>query len=229
MNLFKQLEKQLIVSCQALEEEPLHSSEIMGRLAIAAVQGGAKGIRANSVVDIQAIKKEVDLPIIGIIKQDYDDSGVFITPTLKEMKALLATDVEMIATDATNRERPHHESLVDIIDYARTYGSDVKLMADVSTVEEAIVAEELGFDCVSTTLVGYTEQSKGMDMSHDDFKILKEMVKAVSIPVVAEGKIDTPEKAAAALQNGAHFVVVGGAITRPQQITERFSKAVKGL
>src|SRR5699024_12751028 len=88
MDIFKKLEKQLIVSCQALEDEPLHSSEIMGRMAIAAQLGGAKGIRANSVVDIQAIKKEVDLPIIGIIKQDYDDSSVFITPTLKEMKAL---------------------------------------------------------------------------------------------------------------------------------------------
>lgn len=229
MNLFKQLEKQLIVSCQALEDEPLHSSEIMGRLAIAAEQGGGKGIRANSVVDIQAIKKEVNLPVIGIIKQDYEDSGVFITPTLKEMKALLATNVDMIATDATDRERPQQEELIDMIDYARTYGSGVKLMADVSTVEEAVAAEKLGFDCVSTTLVGYTEQTAGMDMSHNDFEILKEMVQAVSIPVVAEGKIDTPEKAAAALKNGAHFIVVGGAITRPQQITEKFATAIKDI
>src|SRR5699024_11885189 len=158
MDIFKKLEKQLIVSCQALEDEPLHSSEIMGRMAIAAQLGGAKGIRANSVVDIQAIKKEVDLPIIGIIKQDYDDSSVFITPTLKEMKALIAADVGIIATDATDRTRPNEEQLADLIEYARRYGSDVKLMADVSTVEEAITAEELGFDCVSTTLVGYTEQ-----------------------------------------------------------------------
>src|SRR5699024_2452982 len=118
---------------------------------------------------------------------------------------------------------------LDLIEYARRYGSDVKLMADVSTVEEAITAEELGFDCVSTTLVGYTEQSEGMDMSHDDFKILKEMVQAVSVPVIAEGKIDTPQKARQALENGAHFIVVGGAITRPQQITERFSNAVKEI
>lgn len=229
MDIFKKLEKQLIVSCQALEDEPLHSSEIMGRMAIAAQLGGAKGIRANSVVDIQAIKKEVDLPIIGIIKQDYDDSSVFITPTLKEMKALIAADVGIIATDATDRTRPNEEQLADLIEYARRYGSDVKLMADVSTVEEAITAEELGFDCVSTTLVGYTEQSEGMDMSHDDFKILKEMVQAVSVPVIAEGKIDTPQKARQALENGAHFIVVGGAITRPQQITERFSNAVKEI
>jgi len=229
MDIFKQLEKQLVVSCQALEDEPLHSSEIMGRMAIAAQQGGAKGIRANSVVDIQAIQKEVDLPIIGIIKQDYDDSSVFITPTLKEMKALLAVDVAIIATDATDRTRPNQEQLADLIEYVRLYGSDVKLMADVSTVEEAITAEKLGFDCVSTTLVGYTKQSEGMDMSHDDFKILKEMVQSVSIPVVAEGKIDTPQKARQALANGAHFIVVGGAITRPQQITERLSTAVKEI
>src|SRR5690625_2165768 len=229
MDIFKKLEKQLIVSCQALEDEPLHSSEIMGRMAMAAQLDGAKGIRANSVVDIQAIKKEVDLPIIGIIKQDYDDSSVFITPTLKEMKALIAADVGIIATDATDRTRPNEEQLADLIEYARRYGSDVKLMADVSTVEEAITAEELGFDCVSTTLVGYTEQSEGMDMSHDDFKILKEMVQAVSVPVIAEGKIDTPQKARQALENGAHFIVVGGAITRPQQITERFSNAVKEI
>src|SRR5699024_12421950 len=143
--------------------------------------GDAKGIRTNSVIDMQVIKKEVDLPIIGIIQQDYDDSSVFITPTLKEMKALIAADVGIIATDATDRTRPNEEQLADLIEYARRYGSDVKLMADVSTVEEAITAEELGFDCVSTTLVGYTEQSEGMDMSHDDFKILNEMVEAVSV------------------------------------------------
>ena len=229
MNLFKQLEKQLIVSCQALEDEPLHSSEIMGRMAIAAQQGGANGIRANSVVDIRAIKKEVDLPIIGIIKQDYDDSDVFITPTLKEIKALLAVGVDMIATDATDRARPKGEELTEIIDYVRIYGPNVKLMADVSTIQEAVAAEKLGFDCVSTTLVGYTKQSEGMDISHDNFKILKDMVQAVSIPVIAEGKIDTPEKATQALKNGAHFIVVGGAITRPQLITQTFADAVKGI
>ena len=201
----------------------------MARLAVAAKQGGAKGIRANSVADIKAIKETVDLPIIGIIKQDYDDSSVFITPTLNEIKALLSVGVDIIATDATNRKRPNDEKIEDIVKYVRTHAPDVALMADISSIDEAIEAEKLGFDCISTTLVGYTEESKGTSMADNDFAILKEMVESVSTPIIAEGQIDTPLKAAQSLENGAHFVVVGGAITRPQQLTKTFADAVNGI
>ncbi len=178
-------------------------------MAVAAQQGGASGIRANSVVDIQEIKRNVDLPIIGIIKQDYPDSEVFITPTLKEVKALMeAGGVEMIAMDATDHERPHGESLKDIVQYAKLHAQDIALMADISTVEEAIMAEQLGFDCVSTTLVGYTKETKGQNIADGDFAMIKQIRESVSIPpVVAEGKVDNPNKARHVLEAGADFTV----------------------
>src|SRR5699024_10467870 len=157
---FKMIQKGLIVSCQALEDEPLHSSFIMGRMALAAKQGGAKGIRANSVEDIQKIKQNVDLPIIGIVKRDYEDAEVYITATMKEIDELVTEGVDVIALDATSSSRPKNESLNDFYDDIRNKYPDQLLMADCSTVSEAIYAAELGFDYIGTTLVGYTKQSK---------------------------------------------------------------------
>lgn len=227
MNFFDKLQGKLVVSCQALEEEPLHSSEIMAKMALAAKQGGAAGIRANSVQDIQAIKKEVDLPVIGIIKRDYSDSSVFITATLKEVQELLASGAEMLAIDATDRKRPNGGTLEELITYVKKHAPKIQLMADTSTVEEAVQAEKLGFDCVGTTLIGYTEETRGQSLYAEDFAILKEIKEKVSIPVVAEGKLDTPELAQQALVNGADFVVVGSAITRPQLITKKFAEATQ--
>ncbi|QHS23395.1 N-acetylmannosamine-6-phosphate 2-epimerase [Virgibacillus sp. MSP4-1] len=226
MSILDKLENQLIVSCQALDHEPLHSSFIMGRMALAAYEGGAAGIRANTPSDITEIKQQVDLPVIGIIKQDYTDSEIYITPTLKEVKALLEAETDMIALDATNRQRPGNEKLTDLVRYVREHAPDVLLMADVSTLEEAKSAEQLGFDCVSTTLIGYTPYTEGMSLADDDFSLLRQFVEHVSIPVVAEGKIDTPAKTAKAIELGAHFAVVGSAITRPQLITQSFAAEV---
>lgn len=227
MEFFEKLQGRFVVSCQALEDEPLHSSEIMAKMALAAKIGGANGIRANSVADIQAIKEEVDLPVIGIIKRDYDDSEVFITATLKEIKELLTSGAEMLALDATNRKRPNNEQLKDLVDYVKEHAPKTALMADTSTVAEAIEAEKLGFDCVGTTLIGYTNETKGQSLYANDFALLKEIKEKVSIPIVAEGKLNTPELARQALENGADFVVVGSAITRPQLITERFASAIQ--
>lgn len=227
VNFFDKLQGKLVVSCQALEDEPLHSSEIMAKMALAAKQGGATGIRANSVQDIQAIKKEVDLPVIGIIKRDYSDSPVFITATLKEVQELLASGAEMLAIDATDRKRPNGGTLEELITYVKKHAPKIQLMADTSTVEEAVQAEKLGFDCVGTTLIGYTEETRGQSLYAEDFAILKEIKEKVSIPVVAEGKLDTPELAQQALVNGADFVVVGSAITRPQLITKKFAEATQ--
>lgn len=227
MTFFEKLNGKLVVSCQALKEEPLHSSKIMAKMALAAKQGGASGIRANSVADIQAIKREVKLPIIGIIKQDYKDSDVFITPTLKEVKELLTSGAEMIAIDATDRKRPNNERLEDLVNYVKENSLQTALMADISTVKEAIEAEKLGFDCVGTTLIGYTKETEGQSLFDDDFALLKEIKEKVSIPTVAEGRLDSPELAARALDTGADFIVVGSAITRPQLITKRFFKAIQ--
>ena len=218
MNRLEKVKGKLIVSCQALEDEPLHSSFIMGRMAYAALVGGASGIRANTVSDIQEIKKNVNLPIIGIIKQQYGDNQVYITPTMKEIDALAAEGVEVIALDGTKRERPDGNTLENLMREAKTKYPNQLFMADISSVEEAVEAERIGFDIVGTTLVGYTEYTKG----NDPLTELEKVIKAVTVPVIGEGTIDTPVKAKKALELGAYAVVVGGAITRPQQITKKF-------
>ncbi|MDN6295588.1 MAG: N-acetylmannosamine-6-phosphate 2-epimerase [Alkalibacterium sp.] len=217
----------LVVSCQALEDEPLHSSFIMGRMAVAADQAGALGIRANSKQDILAIKKTTDLPVIGIVKRDYDDSEVFITATMEEINELAESGCDMIALDATDRPRPNGESLGAFINEIRAKYPSIPLMADASTVEEVLAAERMGFDCVSTTLMGYTEYSTGDNIADNDFERLKEIVSKVSVPVIAEGKIDTPEKANRCFEIGVHSVVVGSAITRPQLIAKQFVDSIK--
>ncbi|MGG0742140.1 N-acetylmannosamine-6-phosphate 2-epimerase [Priestia megaterium] len=218
----------LIVSCQALEDEPLHSPFIMGRMALAAKEGGAKGIRANSTIDILEIKKQVDLPVIGIIKQVYGDNEVYITPTMSEVDSLAKTGVEIIATDATNRLRPDGKTLKQFYNEIRENYPDILLMADVSTVEEAVYAEKLGFDIVAPTLYGYTAETMGKKIYQDDYALLKEIVTCVKhSKVIAEGNVLTPEIACSILNMGVHAVVVGGAITRPQQITKRFVEALR--
>lgn len=221
------LKGKLIVSCQALENEPLHSPFIMSRMALAAAQGGAVAIRANSVVDIAAIQASVSLPVISIIKRDYPDSEVFITATMKEIDELMTVTPEIIALDATARPRPNGETLADLVAQIRARYPSLLLMADIATVAEAKTAQDLGFDCVGTTLHGYTAQTAGQSLPDNDCAFLRDVLAAVTVPVVAEGNVDTPERAARCLALGAHTVVVGGAITRPQQITARFVAAIE--
>ncbi|MGM0904032.1 MAG: N-acetylmannosamine-6-phosphate 2-epimerase [Bacillota bacterium] len=226
--VLEQIKKGLIVSCQALEGEPLHSSFIMGRMALAAKEGGAVGIRANSVEDIVEIKKQVDLPVIGIIKQVYGDHPVFITPTMKEIDALAESGAEIIATDATNRIRPDGSNLETFYKEVRSKYPHLLLMADVSTVEEAMFADELGFDIVAPTLYGYTVETNGLKIDDHEYAVISEIVKYVkNAKVLAEGNVSTPEIAKSVLNIGVHAVVVGGAITRPQLITKKFAEALK--
>lgn len=214
---------ELIISCQALEGEPLHSPMIMGRMAIAAKQAGAKGIRAQGVADILEIQKVTGLPVIGIIKKDYDDSEVFITATKVEVQALIETGCEMIALDATKRERPNGEKLEDLVKMIQDAG--VESMADISTLEEAKTAEKLGFSCISTTLAGYTSYSKNVD--GPDFYLIQNILDEVKIPLIAEGKIHYPSDLRKVMDMGVYSAVVGGAITRPQEIAQRFLKEMK--
>ena len=226
MEKMSQVKGKLIVSCQALPEEPLHSSFIMGRMAIAAKQGGAHGIRANSVSDIEEIKKQVDLPVIGIIKRQYGDNPVYITPTMKEIDELMTVSPEVIAVDATCRQRPDGKTLDEFYQDIRTKYPSQMLMADCSTLDEMLHAAKLGFDFVGTTLVGYTEESKGLHIESNDFEIIRELLYKIDKPVIAEGNIDTPAKAKRVLELGSYSVVVGSIITRPQVITKRFADAI---
>lgn len=211
----------LIVSCQALPEEPLHSSYIMTRMAVAAHAGGAKGIRANSIGDIKSIRDAVPLPMIGIIKRVFEHSDVYITPTIDEVDALVGCGVEIIAIDATSRPRPGGETLTTFFEKARSKYPNQLFMADCSTLQDALFAEKLGFDLAGTTLCGYTEETKGTPLPN--MPLLTQLGERLHIPVIAEGGIWTPEQLSVILHTkGVHAAVVGSAITRPLEITRHF-------
>ena len=220
------LKGRLVVSCQALPHEPLHSSFIMGRMALAAKEGGAAGIRANTKEDIREIQSQVGLPVIGIVKRDYEGSSVYIPPTLREVEELMEVKPEIIAMDATGRPRPGGVTLDNFFRELKQKYPEQLWMADCSTVEEALHADALGFDFIGTTMVGYTEESKGMHIEADDFSILRQIVAKAEHPVIAEGNINTPEKAKRVIELGAFSVVVGSIITRPQLITKSFVQAL---
>lgn len=216
--MLEQLKGRLVVSCQALPEEPLHSSFIMGRMALAAQMGGAAAIRAQGTDDIVEIQAQVSLPIIGLIKRNDPGSEVYITPTHREIDALLQTGCEMIALDATSRARPNGETLAALI--AQIHAGGALVMADCSVFEEGVQAQALGADCVSTTLSGYTKYSPAQQ--EPDFALIASLAKQLHIPVFAEGRIHAPAQLARAFEAGAYAAVVGGAITRPMEITSRF-------
>ncbi len=213
----------LVVSCQALEGEPLHGADIMAKMSIAALQGGASGIRANGIRDIQAIRNVVELPIIGLLKKQYKNSEIFITPTIEDALAVSEAGADIVAIDATNRTRPDGYTLKDTINILKDKG--VVVMADISTVEEGEIAALYGADYISTTLSGYTPYSRQLELP--DIELVEQLSERLDCPVVAEGRISCPEQAVAALQAGAHFVVVGGAITRPQQITKSYIQKIR--
>ena len=210
----------MIVSCQALKSEPLYSSYIMSRMAYAAKEGGAVGIRANTAEDIKEIKKTVDLPIIGIVKQDYEGCEVYITPTMKEIDALVECGVDIIATDCTKRIRPDGKTLDEFFAEVRVKYPDQLFMADCSCYEEGIHAAEIGLDLIGTTMNGYTEYTKGSILPNLD--LIKRLVEDTGKPVIAEGGIWTPEQLKDVLATGALAAVVGTAITRPRDITRHF-------
>lgn len=221
------LKGKLIVSCQALPHEPLHSSFIMGRMAVAAKEGGARGIRANTKEDIAEIKSRVDLPVIGIVKRDYEDSKVYITTTMKEVSELMEVQPEIIAMDATGTLRPGGKTLDEFFHEVKARYPQQLFMADCSTVEEALHADELGFDFIGTTMVGYTEQSKELRIETNDFEIIREILAKAKHPVIAEGNINTPEKVKRVIELGCFSVVVGSIITRPQLITKSFAEVLE--
>ena len=225
--LYEYLRGELIVSCQALPGEPLYREEggVMCLMAQAAKNAGVKAIRAQGIVDIKQIKEQTNLPVIGIIKKSYPGYSTYITATMDEVDKLVEVGSDIIALDCTNRERGDGKTPSEFVKEIKEKYPNIVLMADISNLEEAIEAEKAGVDFVGTTMNGYTPYttvSKKFDPS-----LVKEIVKNVKIPVIAEGKIHEPKEAKAALEAGAHCMVVGGAITRPQEITSRFLAELK--
>ena len=219
------LKRGLIVSCQAVKGEPLYGYGIMHLFAKAAKEGGATGIRAL-VDDVDSIKDEVNLPIIGLVKEIYEDSEIYITPTKKEVDRLLATKCDVLCMDATLRTRPGGITLDELYAYARENAGGREIMADVSTIEEAINADRLGFDYISTTMRGYTPYTKEYEIPDVDF--VKECLDKVKhSKVIAEGGVFEVSHMEAISRVNPYAVVVGSAITRPKVITERLLGALK--
>lgn len=225
--ILEKIKGKLIISCQALPSEPLYVEEksIMYLMARAAKQAGSPCIRTNSIRDIVAIKKETSLPVIGIIKIDYDGYDSYITPTMKEIDELVSVDTDIIALDCTMRKRGDGSTINQFIKEIKSKYPDIILMADISTYEEGINAWKCGVNFVGTTLSGYTNYSPKID--GPDIKLVKKLSSNIDIPVIAEGKVHSPEQAVQMLSAGAYAVVVGGAITRPLEIATRFINAIE--
>ncbi|SCF05324.1 N-acylglucosamine-6-phosphate 2-epimerase [Micromonospora viridifaciens] len=219
--LIEQFHRRLVVSCQAYPGEPMRSPDTMRRVALAAVRGGAAGIRAQGLEDITAIRNAVDVPLIGLWK-DGDDE-VFITPTLDHAVAVARAGADIVALDGTSRPRPDGLTLAETIAAVHEQ-TGALVMADCSTLDEGITAANVGADLVSTTLAGYTAYTTKGD--GPDLGLVARLAAAVDVPVVAEGRIHTPAYAAEAVQAGAWAVVVGTAITHPTTITGWFASAL---
>ncbi|MEG0164457.1 N-acetylmannosamine-6-phosphate 2-epimerase [Anaerorhabdus sp.] len=218
--VLKCIKNRLIVSCQARVGWAMYGSDIMAAFAKAAEEGGACGIRATGADNIKAIKERVNLPIIGINKCFSNEFDVYITPTYESAKEILDCGIEIIALDATCRKRPNGEKIDEIVKKIKTNYPEVLIMGEISTVEEAKNILNLGFDLISTTLSGYTEESK--DIKSVNLELIRQIKKITDLPIIAEGKIKTELEARQTLEAGAYSVVVGTAITRPEIITQRY-------
>jgi putative N-acetylmannosamine-6-phosphate epimerase len=219
------LKNGLIVSCQASEFSPLNRPSLIAALALVAEQQGAVGVRVDGASNIRAVRKVTGLPIIGIEKRRLPECSVYITPTFAAVRRVAQAGADIIALDCTNRRRPQGELLREIVERAKLE-LKVPLMADVATLDEGIVAADLGVDIVATTLHGYTESTP--NHRGPAFRLLRGLARRTQLPVVLEGRVHRPKELRHAFDLGAYAVVVGTAITNPEWLTRRFVEVTPG-
>lgn len=223
MDIIEILKNKIVVSVQAMPNEPLYAEVCINAMMKSVIKGGAGALRVAGVRDVKNAKKLFDVPVIGLTKPEVIPQNfkeiVYITPTIKDVISLIDAGADVVAFDGTSRQRPEDCTLKEIIKYIKI--NKRISMADISTLDEGINCAELGVDILSTTLSGYTTQSP-MVNDEPDFKLLEDLVKNTELPVILEGRIWTPEDVNKAFEIGAHSVVIGSAITRPQLITKRF-------
>jgi len=223
--LLKLIKNRLIISCQAAPGEPFYGPDLVARFAVAAANNGACAIRANTTADVKEIQRQVSVPVIALIKKECQASDCYITPTMDEVDELVReTRADIIAVDATKRPHPNGLLGSDFVGQIKKKYPDLVLMADISTVEEGLLAQEAKADLVSTTLSGYTDYSPRLE--GPDFELIEALSKRLSIPLVAEGRIWTREELRKAFDLGAYSAVIGSAVTRPHEITKRFVSAI---
>ncbi len=213
----------LIVSCQAPADSPLHDPVVIAAMAQAAVNQGAVGVRIDTSYHVSAVRQKVKVPIIGLWKQQLPGYEVYITPRYEDAEAIARAGADIIAIDATLRQRPNRETLAGLIERIHAeLGKPV--MADVDTIENAKLAALAGADIVGTTLYGYTNETK--HLSPPGFELLTQMVQQLDIPVICEGGISSPKMAREALNLGAYAVVVGTAITGIDYLVKAYREGI---
>lgn len=223
-DIVKKLKGIVVVSVQAMPSEPLYAESCMTAMMKSVVTGGAGALRVAGARDVKIAKQLFTLPVIGLTKPNQIPKNwkeiVYITPTVKDVISLIDAGADVVAFDGTQRKRPNDEKLENLIKFIHI--NKKVAMADISTLDEGIAAAEIGADVLSTTLAGYTLESANSPADEPDFELLKQLVEKTNKPVVLEGRIWEPEQVDKAFSLGAHCVVIGSAITRPQLITKRF-------
>ncbi|MFP4447840.1 MAG: N-acetylmannosamine-6-phosphate 2-epimerase [Bacteroidales bacterium] len=227
IEVLKQIKRKLIVSCQAEGDSPFNSADGVSRFAICAEMGGASAIRSEGVEKTKKIIESVSLPVIGLKKSSFPGGYVRITGSFDEVEAIISTGCDIIAVDGTFREREGLTGPDFIRQIKRKY--NIPVMADIATKEEAKACADQGADCISTTLNGYTPETERKAKNGPDFSLLKTLVDYFkdTLPVIAEGRYNSPGLAKQAIEQGAWAVVVGTAITRPHVVTQWFKEALE--
>lgn len=216
------LKNGLVVSCQVPDDTAINTPEFIAAQALTVLQAGAVGIRAQGVINVRAISLATNVPIIGLVKRYENSSPVYITPSVSDVIELEKAGAQIVAVDATERMRPGDQSFADFVTQVRLE-TDVVLLADVDSLESALIAESLGCEAIATTLSGYTEIPAP---PLPNIKLIEQIANRVSIPIIAEGGFSQPQSVKDALSAGAWSVCIGTAITNPYLLTKNFLTAI---